>query len=83
MITLVDSDNKANIINWWSIKCKKVTRSVQESELYVIVHRFDLGAVLKSTIEGILKLSIQMILCTDSTSLFDYLVQLGTIQEKP
>ena len=82
VITLVDSDNKANIIHWSSIKCKRVTRSVLASELYAMVHGFDVGAVLKSTIEGILKLPIPMILCTDSKSLYDCLVKLGTTQEK-
>lgn len=54
------------------------------SELYAIAHGFDVGAVLKATIEGILGLKgpLLMILCTDSKSLYEYLVKLGTTQEK-
>ncbi len=82
VITLVDSSNKANIIHWLSIKCKKVTKSVLASELYAMVHRFDVGALLKSTIGRILKQSVPMILCTDSKSLYNCLVKLSTTQEK-
>ena len=82
VITLVDSSNKANIIHWLSIKYKRVTKSVLASELYTMVHGFDVVAVLKSTIKSILKQSVLMILCTDSKSLYDHLVKLGTTQEK-
>ena len=47
-----------------------------------MVHGFDVGAVLKSTIECVLAQSVPMILCTDSKSLYDCLVKLGTTQEK-
>ncbi len=82
VVTLVDSDGKANIIHWSSIKCKRITRSVLASELYAMVHGFDVGAVLKSTMECVLEQSVPMILCTDSKSLYDCLVKLGTTQEK-
>ena len=36
-ITLVNSENKANIIHWLSIMCKRITRSILASELYVMV----------------------------------------------
>lgn len=45
VITLVNSDNKENIIHRSSINCKKIIRSVLVSELYAIVHRFDVGAM--------------------------------------
>lgn len=83
VITLVDDSNKANIIHWSSIKCKRVTRSVLASELYGMAHGFDIGATIKSTVEKILQIDIlPLILCTDSKSLFDCLVKLGTTQEK-
>jgi len=49
-----------------------------------MAHDFDVGTVLKATIEGILdiKRSLPMILCTDSKSLYECLVKLGTTQEK-
>lgn len=84
VIALVDDANNANIIHWTSIKCKRVTRSVLASELYATVHGFDFGAVLKSTIESIVKLDkpLPLVICTDSKSLYDCLVKLGTTMEK-
>jgi hypothetical protein len=81
VIVLFD-DNKANILHWSSIKYKRVTRSVLASELYVMAHGFDTGAAIKSTIEAILRIQLPLILYTDSKSLYDCLVKLGTTQEK-
>lgn len=81
-MTIVESDNKANIIHWSSIKCKKITRSVLVSELYAIVYGFDIEAVLKLIMKFVLKQSVLMIFCTDLKSLYDCLVKLGTTQEK-
>ena len=53
------------------------------SELYGMAHGFDTGAAIKATIEKILQLKrLPVILCTDSKSLYDCLVKLGTTQEK-
>ena len=48
---LADITNKANIIHWSLIKCKRVTRSVLASELYIIAYRFNISAAIKSTVE--------------------------------
>ena len=82
VIVLADSDNNANIVHWSSIKCKRVTRSVLASELYAMAHGFDHGAVIKSTIEKILQVELPLVLCTDSKSLYECLVKLGSTQEK-
>jgi hypothetical protein len=82
VIVIADKDNNANIIHWSSIKCKRVTRSVLASELYAMAHGFDHGAVLKSTTEKILQIDLPLVLCTDSKSLYECLVKLGTTQEK-
>ena len=47
-----------------------------------MAHGFNHGAVIKATIEKILQISLPLILCTDSKSLYDCLVKLGTTQEK-
>jgi hypothetical protein len=48
-----------------------------------MTHGFDIGAIIKSTIEKILQIDVlPLILCTDSKSLYDCLVKLGTTQEK-
>jgi hypothetical protein len=83
VIVLTDRNQDANILHWSSIKCKRVTRSVLASELYALAHGFDIGAAIKSTIQKILQLEqLPLVLCTDSKSLYDCLVKLGTTQEK-
>jgi hypothetical protein len=82
VLVLADAKGRANILHWSSIKCQRVTRSVLASELYGMTHGFDMGASVKSTIERILRISLPLILCTDSQSLYDCLVKLGTTQEK-
>jgi hypothetical protein len=82
IIVLADSTNTANIIHWSSTKCRRVTRSVLASELYGMAHGFDMGAAIKSTLDKILSASLPLVLCTDSKSLYDCLVRLGTTTEK-
>src|SRR6266480_5240874 len=82
VIVLADRNNQANVIHWSSIKCKRITRSVLAAELYAMAHSFDKGMVIKITIKKILSRSIPLIICTDSKSLYDCLVKLGTTNEK-
>jgi len=82
ILVLADATNKANIIHWTSIKCKRVTRSVLASELYAMAHGFDIGAAIKATVEQLLQIELPLVLCTDSRSLYDCLVKLGTTREK-
>lgn len=82
VICLANSSNRANIIHWSSIKCKRVTRSVLASELYAMAHDFDIGAVIKASLGKFLRGDVPLVLCTDSKSLYDCLVRLGTTQEK-
>lgn len=77
---------RGNIIHWSSTKCKRVTRSVLASEIYGLVGGFDLGFVLASTLQmitGRMKLSpVPLVVCTDSFSVYECLVKLGTTTEK-
>ena len=82
VIALADKDNNANVLHWSSTKCKRVTRSVLASELYAMTSGFDMASCLKATLEGILHTPIPLVVCTDSKSLFDCLVKLGTTNEK-
>ena len=47
-----------------------------------MTHGFDIAAVIKATIDRMLYTVLLLILCTDSRSLYDCLVKLGTTQEK-
>ncbi len=82
VICLIDDLNKANIIHWFSTKCKRVIRSVLTTELYVMIHEFDSDSVIKLIIERILNIFLSMILLTDSRSLYDCLVKLEITIEK-
>ena len=83
VIVLTDKHDNANILHWSSTKCKRITRSVLASELYGMAHGFDTRASIKYTIELILQIeNLPLALCTDSKSLYECLVKLGTTQEK-
>jgi hypothetical protein len=47
-----------------------------------MAHGFDMAASVKSTVDLILNIDLPLVLCTDSKSLYDCLVKLGTTQEK-
>jgi hypothetical protein len=82
VLALADATGTANIVHWSSTKCKRVTRSILASELYAMAHGFDMGASIKSTIDKTLGIDLPLALCTDSKSLYDCLVKLGTTAEK-
>lgn len=87
----VDSSNKefimrGNLLHWSSVKCKRVTRSVLASELYAMVHGVDIAIALNTTLKLITTQlgtkDIPTIICTDSFSLYECMVKLGTTKEK-
>ncbi|EED22642.1 conserved hypothetical protein [Talaromyces stipitatus ATCC 10500] len=84
VIVLADARNNANILHWSSTKCKRITRSVLASEMYGMANGFDAAAAIKSTLTQLLHLSepLPLVLCTDSKSLYECLVKLGTTREK-
>ena len=77
---------KGNIIYQSSIKCKQVTRSVLALELYAMVHGVDIATAINTTLKMITKqigiIEIPTIICTDSFSLYECIVKLGTTKEK-
>ncbi|KAM4061047.1 cwf18 domain containing protein [Hirsutella rhossiliensis] len=77
---------RGNILHWSSTKCKRVTRSVLASEIYGLTSGFDLAFVIKQTVNTIAQRldlkQIPLVICTDSYSLYECLVKLGTTTEK-
>ena len=75
-----------NIIHWSSLKCKRMTRSVLASEIYAMAHGVDIAIAIRSTLNVIMdRLSlphVPIVVCTDSLSLYECLVKLGTTKEK-
>jgi hypothetical protein len=83
IIVLTDRNQDINILYWSLIKCKRVTRSVLASELYILAYSFNIAAAIKLMIQKILQLEqLPLVLCTDLKSLYNCLVKLGTTQEK-
>jgi len=64
------------------MKYKRVTRSVLALELYSIAYGFDIGSLVKTTINRILEIEVLLVIYIDSKSLYEYLVKLGTTREK-
>ena len=77
---------KGNLLHQLSTKCRRVTRSVLVSKIYVIVTGFDLSYMLLITLRIVTKelnlLVIPLILYIDSFSLYKYFVKLGTTLKK-
>jgi hypothetical protein len=75
-----------NLFHWSSTKSKRVTRSVLASEIYGMVNGVDMAIAVKSTIDIITSRleipAIPIVVCTDSFSLYECLVKLGTTKEK-
>ncbi|KJZ72869.1 hypothetical protein HIM_07813 [Hirsutella minnesotensis 3608] len=75
-----------NLVHWSSTKCKRVTRSVLASEIYGLAAGFDLAYVITETISQVTSRlglpKIPLVVCTDSYSLYECLVKLGTTTEK-
>jgi hypothetical protein len=47
-----------------------------------MAHGFDMGISVKTTVERIMEIKLPLVVCTDSKSLYECLVKLGTTQEK-
>jgi hypothetical protein len=77
---------KGNLIHYSSTKTKRVTRSVLASEIYGMVGGVDIAIAINTTIKMITEQlgfpQTPIVVCTDSYSLYECLVKLGTTQEK-
>jgi hypothetical protein len=82
VICLADSINTTNILHWFSIKCKRITRSVLAIELFAMIHDFDVDSILKAILTKMFDNLILLILVIDSKFLYDCLVRLDIIVKK-
>ena len=82
ILVLADLLNKANIVHWSSVKCKRITKSILTSKLYTIAYNFNISTAIKTTVKLQLNINLPLILCTNSKLIYKCLVKLGTIQEK-
>jgi hypothetical protein len=82
VICLADSINTANILHWFSIKCKRITRSVLTIELFAIIHDLNVDSILKTILTKMLDVFISLILAIDSKFLYDCFVRLEITVEK-
>ena len=77
---------RGNIVHWSSTKSKRVTRSVLASEVHGMSSGVDIAYALNGTIAQVLarlgRPAIPLIVCTDSLSLYECIVKLGTTREK-
>jgi hypothetical protein len=77
---------KGNLIHYSSTKSKRVTRSVLASEIYGMVGGVDMAIAINTTIKMITEQldlpQTPIVVCTDSYSLYECLVKLGTTKEK-
>lgn len=77
---------KGNLIHYSSTKSKRVTRSVLASEIYGMVGGVDMAIAINTTINMITEQlgfsRTPVVVCTDSYSLYECLVKLGTTKEK-
>ncbi len=86
IICLADATH-ANILHWFSIRCKRMTRSVLAIELLTMIHDFDVDSVLKSILFKMFVIDktlviMFLILITDSKFLYDCLIRLDITIEK-
>lgn len=82
VICFPNATNKVNIIHWFLIKCKRITRNVLAAELYGMAHGFNIRAIIKAMLKKMLGSAIPPILCTDLKFLYNCLVKLEITQKK-
>ncbi|XMA09892.1 hypothetical protein WAI453_002683 [Rhynchosporium graminicola] len=77
---------RGNLIHASSTKSKRVTRSSLASEVYGMVAGVDMAIAINTTITKIMAQldlpPLPLIVCTDSYSLYECLVKIGTTKEK-
>lgn len=71
IITMTDEHGISNVLHYSSTKSRRVTRSVLAAELFVMKTAFYAAGMFKVTLEEMYNRKLDMVMCTDSKSLFD------------
>jgi hypothetical protein len=75
-----------NIIHWFFVKCKRITKSVLVSEIYAMAEGVNITIAIGITINKIIAklgaLSVFIVVCTNFLFFYECLMKLGTIKEK-
>jgi hypothetical protein len=82
IIFLADASGKCQQIVWSFHNTRRVTRSVLGSETVAFADGFDAAYSLKHDLQTILKRSVDILMYTDSLSLFDVITKSSTTAEK-
>jgi hypothetical protein len=75
-----------NFAHWFSVKCKRITRSVFASEIYAIAYGVNIAVAIGTIVDKItdrLRLpKAFVVICIDFLFLYKCFVKLGTIKKK-
>jgi hypothetical protein len=75
-----------NIIHWFFVKCKRITRSVLALKVYAMAEGVNMAVAIGTTINRIIAklgaLSVFIVVCTNFLFFYECFVKLGTIKEK-
>lgn len=82
ILIMVEDDMNANIVDYGSIRCHRVTRSVLESEIHAMVVGFDIAFVVQNMFKELLGTKMKIQAYVDSRSVFDVIAKQGNTVEK-
>lgn len=71
VIIIADKNGNVNIIDYLSIRCRKVTRGVMAAELHALILGFDLAYINREMMMEILGRGIPIEAYVDSRTVFD------------
>jgi hypothetical protein len=75
-----------NLVHWFSVKCKRITRSVFAFEVYAMAYGVDIAVAIGTIVDKItdrLRLpKASVVVCIDSLFLYECLIKLETIKKK-
>lgn len=69
---MVDYNSYSEILQYWSSRCHRVTRSVTADEVYALTHAMDVGMLMTDALNAPLGQRIEMKSFVDSGTLFTF-----------